>query len=582
MYYNNRILKVFMLVLSLALINISSVLHGEAISTKLYQAVQKGDLKQAEVYCAEVLFKSEDHIETAKMNVIMSMLLFLDLNPDAVYRSLVIRDFMKGANSRDEKSARLILLYLGRKLSGELLEKELQGSSPSWKATAMAARYIRILNEKGIAPGLLNRCVQQYMALSDKLEPGDLGRLWKTRLILWHNSLQNPDSDTSKLEPLIVKAKDDALNGPIKQQLGMLDMIIRDMLQNHKLEASRKIKKAFAALGAGKNKSENQAYLKLLNYLGGSAGSTQDVYEASMNQPDLFLMATIAIFVKKLSDAKSGGFYKATLSSYLDSFMKNVENSKEESVQNWKPVVENWKRWCDNDFPYSSSLQPLLATYSRVIAAKKREQENKTKIPAVYSKLKMCRSLNQVSLSDYKKVRAIFKDRPKPVSMDFDAPEFKTYVLSLPPEVQRGEWMRIAYMKKFKKNMIDNLNFSQYTGLIKLKTKSIKGKVIEADNQHITIKSRSGTKKYSWGDLSLEQYVVFAESYIKNNIAGKVNGKTNIFSTQDDTEQVMAKEYRLLAVFCDWYGNYSAALKFGKKADSYRVSQGAACKLLLQ
>ena len=580
--HHNKILKVFLLGVLLSVINISSTLYGGAISPELYQTVRKGDLKQAETSCAEALFVSEDQAETAKMNVVMSMLLFLDRNPDAVYRSSVIRSFMADPENSDEKSARAILSYLGRKLSGKSLKKELNDSSQSWKATAMAARYIRILNEKGIDPELLNSCIQQYMAISDELDPGDWGNLWKERLILWHNSLQNPDADTSEFEPLIVKVKEDALNGPIKEQLAMLDKILNDMLQNHKLEAGRKIKKAVVALASEKDKAGSEAYLKLLNYLGGSTTDVKDVYKATMKQPDLFLMTTIAVFVKKLSDAKPGEIYKTAFLSYLDNFIKNVDNSEQESVQQWKPVVEAWKTWCDDDFPFSTSLKPLLANHSRAIVAKKREEEAQKKLIALYNKLKMCRSFSQVSLSDYKKVRTIFKDRPMPDSMDFSRPEVQTYLSSLPQDVQRGESMRIAYMKTFKDNMIKNLNFSQYSGLIKLKKKSIKGKVLKADSKYITVKSRYGTKKYRWSDLKPEQYITFAESYIKNNIGGKVAGRSNIFSSREATEKVLVKEYRLLALLCDWCGDYSAAVKFGKKADSYSMSKNSARKLLFQ
>ena len=137
-------------------------------------------------------------------------------------------------------------------------------------------------------------------------------------------------------------------------------------------------------------------------------------------------------------------------------------------------------------------------------------------------------------------------------------------------------------MKTFKDNMIKNLNFSQYSGTIKLKKKSVRGKVLKADSKYITIKSRYGAKKYRWSDLKPEQYITFSESYIKNNIGGKVAGRSNIFSSREATEKVLTKEYRLLAILCDWYGDYPAAFKFGKKADSYSASKGAAHKLLLQ
>ena len=576
----SKYLKVFSLYFIVLCINSPVDIFGAEISPKLKQEISQGNVKVAIDSCAEALYNSEDQSETAKLNVIMSMLLLLDLNPHATDRLSTIQSFMMNKN-HDESNAKTILGYLSKQFSGNKLIAQMKTADNNWQATALVARYIRILNELGVKPKLLNQCIVNYMAISDKLQPGDWGNIWKKRVILWHNSLQNSENNTSGLEPLIAKAKEDMLSGPIKEQLTEINTIINDLLLTKKLSATKNANRALIALGAARKSSENLSYAMLLDYLGGGKVTTQELFKTTMNHNDFLLITAVAFFVKKLSDAKPGELSKSELITYLNNYTKNSNNSQQELVLKWRPTVEKWKRWCEADFPYSSSLKPLLATHSKAMLAKNRDQAVQKEALAVYSKLSRMTSLNRVSINDYKKMRVIFKNRPHPASMEFTSSAMKGYVASLPVDVQNGEWYRIRYMHSFKKNMIDNLNFSQYRGAIKIKSRSVNGTVLKADTNAITIKSSYGTKKYKWEDIQPEQYIKFSLDYIKNNKGTKVHGKENIFST-GEADMDKAKAYRMLAIFCDWYGKYPEALNYGKKSDSYPSSKNAACKLLLQ
>jgi len=548
---------------------------------KLYQAIQQGNTAKSKEYSSEIIFSSENPSETAKANVIMSIILFLEINPDAPARSISICDFMEDSENIDEKNAIAILSFLGGKLSENKLSETLDASDPNWQATALTAKYIKILNDSGVDPEKLNACVKKYMEISEELENDAWGNIWKQRLILWHNSLQGATDTAILFEPLIAKVKEDMINGPIKEQLTTINNILNNLLKNHKIEATRDLKKALILLAPKKNVPKNKPYLNILNYLDGKTDNLKDIYKATMHQPDFFLITSVAIFVKRLFNEKPGELYKKAYLAYLENFLKNIKDSNQELVKQWTPKVQKWKKWCDEDFPSSPSLEPLLAMHSRAIEKKKQAEIELKKVMAVYEKIKYYKSFSQLSMTDYKKVRTLFKDRPKPAGLNFSSPEIKKYISSLPFDLQKGEWRRLAYMRTFKKKMIEHLDFSKYTGYITIKGKKIKGQVFKADENYITIKIRRSKKKYKWDDFSPEQYITFTESYINRNIGGK-NGGSAGFSSKNATDKILTKEYRLLAIFCDWYGKYAEAIKFGKKADSYPTSKGAARQLLLQ
>lgn len=574
-------IKLFLLSLIASCIAIPATIYGAVLPPHLSQEISHGDIKSAIESCSKILYTTGDKSEVAKVNAIMSILLLLDMNPAAQTRLTILPAFMLDNQNPDEKSAKVVINYLGKQFSGTKLLEQMKSADPNWQATALAARYIRILNELGVKPKLLNQCILQYMKISDQLQPNDWGNIWKKRMVLWHNSLQKKDSNISELEPLIAKAKKEALNGPLREQLSKINTILTYLLQKNKPLAVKTAKKALYTLGTAKNSTENAPYAALLNYLAGSSITPKELFKSTIQHPEFFLMTTIAVPVKKMSDAHPGNISKTELTTYLDNYTKNIGNTEQELVLKWEPLVKKWKAWCSAGFPYSASLKPLTAMHSKALAAKQREQAVLKKSLELYDKLSGNTSLRNVSLNDYKTMRLIFKNRPHPPSMEFTSSEVKGYVASLPVEVQRGEWNRIRYMNAFKKNMMENLNFSQYSGPVKLKTRTVKGKILKADSSAITIKTSFGTKKYKWGDIKPEQYIVFALNNIKNT-SSKVRGRENMFTTDTVNAKEQANAYRLLSVFCDWYGKYPEALNYGKKADSYPYSKDITCKLLLQ
>ena len=569
----------------------SSFLRAQTntLPENLDSAIRDGNVKKASELCSEAAFSAETAAEGARINTIMSILLFLNLDPDAKSRANSIGDFFIGTDDKDEKAAAMILDFLAGKISDRKLYKAIQGNSPDWIATAAIAMYVKTLHDSGIQPAQLNAYVKAYMAASEKLERNSWGNVWRNRLVKWHNSLQNPLNNTDGLEKLIVKVQKEAATGPIKEQLATLNDIINSFLKGNKSSALSAIKRASAEIKADKNKPNIQPYAQILDYLSGKTNDSRGMYNSCSKNPDLFLMASIAAFIRNLTTSKPGDLQKNVLLAHLDNYSNNFNNAKQQDAVKWKDTVEKWKQWCSSDFPASDNLPQLFATHSNAIAAVKQRAAEQDKLLKLYYKIKNIRRLNRVSISDFKEERKIFQDRPRPASLTFSSSEVQKYITTLPYELQQSEWRRFAYVKLFKSNLIKDLNFSQYKGNIRIKQRTSRGEkirsyraqVTEADEQYITIKIGRSKKRLKWSSFPVEQLITFASSYVKNNIGGK-NARSNIFSSREATEKALVKEYRILALFCDWYGKYNEALMYAKQADALKYDKGNTKLLLLQ
>ena len=578
-------------VLLTVILAFSDILHAQtnSLPPKLDSMIRAGNSVKASELCSEAAFSAETAAEGARINTIMSILLFLNLDPDAKSRATSIGDFFVGSDDTDEKAAALILDFLAGKISDRKLYKAIQDSSPDWIATAAIAMYVKTLHSSGIQPPQLNAYVKAYIEASKKLERDSWGNVWKERLAKWHNSLQDPHADIPGLEKLIVKVRKEAAIGPIKKQLATLNKIFNDFLQGNKSSAMSAIKKASYKIKAKKNKPDILPYALILDYLSGKSNNLQGMYKACSNNPDLFIMAAIAAFIRNLTDSTPGDLQKNILIAHLTNYLNNSSNANQKHAIKWKSTVEKWKTWCSSDFPPSSKLPPLLANHSNAIAAMKQKMLKREALLKLYYKIRKIKQLKRVSLSEFKKERHIYQNRPRPDSLTFSSSKVQKYITALPYEVQQSEWRRFAYVKIFKANLIKNLNFSQYKGNISIKQKgadgvnitSYRAQVIEANDKYIKLKIGRSKRSLRWSSFPIAQIITFASSYVNNNIGGR-DGRSGIFSSREATEKALVKEYRTLALFCDWYGKYNEALKYAKQADALKYDKGNTRLLLLQ
>ena len=533
--------------------------------TELARLIDAGDTVAAGNICAETVISAENIQDSAMANITIALLSSLDMDPEAAEKAETISMFLADSEDPAEHSAGVILAFLAGKLSSDALNKQLADAPDDFKAVAAVAEYIRIIRDQGVMPTRLNTCVKQYIATTKQLPNGSWPLLWRKRIAVWHNALQGIQDKDAVIEKLVAKVIDDALSAPARKQIDALNSLISMMLQNKQASAIQtKIRKAAEICKGGQVKP----FTAILDYLSGKNKSVRTVYKETRSAPEFFLLASVAAFTKELYAAEKGKLQQEMLSAYLDNFTDNAGNTEQKNVLKWKIRVAAWQKWCSTGFHAAPGLEPLLLAHSKAIAEREKEKRLLAERLKLYEKLKNAGSLHKISVNDYKTMRQLFKDRPELPGLNFRDKSLNTYLNHLPFELQQGEWGRIRYLQTFKSNMIKNLVFSQFSGNIKLKKGTVKGQVLKADDQYITIKT-SRKKNYKWSEIAPEQYVVFAESYVKNNIGGKVKGRQNIFSSKNATNQAVSKEYRLLAVFCDWYGLYHAALKFAAKAESF-------------
>jgi tetratricopeptide (TPR) repeat protein len=288
----------------------------------------------------------------------------------------------------------------------------------------------------------------------------------------------------------------------------------------------------------------NDPAVMVLDYLSGNATITVKLLAVGTEKtPGLWALASIAMFVRKVSEGNSDAF---ELENNLQNYLTNFPKIKSAEIKKWKPQVELWEKWCKGEFAPVKGLEPLF--------------------------MKKCRSgeavlagnINDISLEDFEKSRAAFAKRPKPNGMDFDRDVMVKYRESLKFEnLQRAEVRRYNYIKDMKEYLVRIFERNPYSGRIQLRRSTVNGTVSMANHNVFLIRSqgKKKSKSYKWQELKFDQYIEFFK-YFANQRINKVAG--NI--TKEQRYHDAAVDYLHLAVLCDWFGRYEEALTYARKA----------------
>ncbi len=181
------------------------------------------------------------------------------------------------------------------------------------------------------------------------------------------------------------------------------------------------------------------------------------------------------------------------------------------------------------------------------------------------------KSIDTISIEDFQSSRTPFKNRPKPVGLNFDDAAVAKYISSLPKDMQKTEGERYENIKQVKPYLVRLFERNPYSGnglLLQSKgeAKPVKRNlmVTMANDKYLVTKVNANSKKptrHYWNELDFEQYEVFFEYFINKRVgvsAGDVVSK--------DVEKHAANDYLLLSMLCDWYGRYDKAIDYAKKA----------------
>ncbi len=161
-----------------------------------------------------------------------------------------------------------------------------------------------------------------------------------------------------------------------------------------------------------------------------------------------------------------------------------------------------------------------------------------------------------------------FSKRYKPYDYIYNSPKMEQYLGSLGENIkgQAREKRRIKILSSLKPCLITYLSKNTYEGKITLSDKTVllNSNIAMANDNVVIIHTGKSSKEYSWSKLAPVTIVSMLQYF-----AGiREKSQRAYGQTEKEHEIQVADDYLLAAVFCDWYGNYSGAVRFLKKAIS--------------
>lgn len=290
----------------------------------------------------------------------------------------------------------------------------------------------------------------------------------------------------------------------------------------------------------------------LLDYLSGNNSIKPSyIILAAEKDPDLSAMVSLSLFARMLA-AKDTKLDSFELENYLSNYLADLKSCKTSPPKAWKKRVETWLDWCRNDFKYSKGLDALLVARS-----------GKTTGAPNVNDVEVKKDFADITYKDFCATRLLFKERPKPMSLDFKRDEVQKYIDRLPSiKLKKDEAMRCNMVNKFKPYIVVLLSKNPYHGKISLNNKrSFSGTVYMANENSLRIKrsSTSSRRSYKWGDLAPQQYISFMKYYAKQRTDG-----FGAVVSKKQRERQAAEDYLQLAFYCDWFGLYKDALNYAR------------------
>ncbi|OGV34774.1 MAG: hypothetical protein A2020_09640 [Lentisphaerae bacterium GWF2_45_14] len=324
---------------------------------------------------------------------------------------------------------------------------------------------------------------------------------------------------------------------------------IIDKYLNNKVDAAEEEALETTSRIAEKKGDTNATSVLITDYLSGNMSVTPELLLiASEKKPSEAALAYISIFVRKVaSDIRLN---QDEMLFYLDNYLKAQESSSSPSVKKWAAGAQTWKNWCSNSFQLRAGMPRLLAS--------------KVSTPLSANIKESIKNITSTSLEEFTKSREIFKKRPCPKSLDFTKNLLQSYIDSLPDtKTKKDEIKRMGVVKGLKTYLIKLLAKTPYQGQIKLKSGKYNGAISMANENVIVIMKKGATKSeaFGWKEVPMEQIIVLVEYFADIRLKG-----TGAFVSPAERARHAAQEYLQLAFFLDWFGNYSGALKYIKKA----------------
>ena len=543
-----------------------------ALPKEIVSLWRKGSIQEISQICGKAVNEDNRPEDLAKIYTILAFTYILRDTEDAVDRCSGLLELLP--EHSDMTPAVTLIKVLAQESGKKTVD--VSAFSVEWKAAADITFYLQGVKENAPAEELYS-FFKDYNNQVSTLKGVSWIKTFKMRFSRWQAWIQAGKGDKTLLPPLISKIKPGSkqvIVKAVKQQLPVnenkitagINMVIQDYLAGD-IENGKKKAEELKKITPPSN-----GFYEIINYLSKTdINDTDKLLNAKKTKASEWALASIAMFVKHLLVNK-GVPDKYKLYFYLDNFDGNIKLVKDNpAVSAWIPFSKKWRKWVDSGLKKeaNSGLEHILVTHSDNATVMPSDKINEA------SSGEPAKNVMELTEEDFAADRETkYSARPRPASLEFDDLEkgLDDYFNSLPTNLAEKERKRLKGVKKVKHYIIRIMERTPYPeGLIVKnkkkpgKTRKIRGVVYLANKHHLRLKKSKRSKKgrnYDWEDLSMIQYERFIDFFAERRL--KMTGAAE--SKKTDMISDAANDYIALALLLDWYGYYTDALKYAKRA----------------
>ncbi|HCE43397.1 MAG TPA: hypothetical protein DET40_07600 [Lentisphaeria bacterium] len=345
------------------------------------------------------------------------------------------------------------------------------------------------------------------------------------------------------------------------------------------------------------NVNEEDPFLEILRYLGGSSASSQSLKDRALVEENKFfeIISAQALYIRNIYDKGSGIELMGFSNSYLV-FIAGVPDEYWGCA--WKERVPMWKEWTEKAKGDPTRLEDVISDYKidekdvkPAIKTAVPEQQparqkppdtapvaNNTAVkPPVNEKLNstfddvtapVSEDFNKLKLSDLtpemlKGFREFAANRPRPADYNFSQGAFNSYLQGIPEmkrAVEEGRFRQVSGIKSYIASLMER---NPYDKPLVLKSGRIIRGGIMLNDRFVSVKNRGGKfDRLEWDSIPPAQICQILE-YFANF---RLNASGGVTVSKVKQKREAAEDFLRIGIFCDWYGDYESAVKYAQKA----------------
>lgn len=316
--------------------------------------------------------------------------------------------------------------------------------------------------------------------------------------------------------------------------------------------------------------------LAILRYLSAGQIDPGNLRDQLTGENELKLVSEVAIFVK---EAYNKGDDAAIRTAYRN-FSSNASgiSSNFWGKKSFDKRINVWHDWIFLGKGNASSLEPLMLEARKAKSSGTGAAVGRTSSPAVKVSRTITPETSKVRKADpslklsmltpewLKAHRTFAAGRPRPRDFTFPSGVIQSYLFKLPKQYQQAETDRANQITPLKLHLISTMLRTSYgsTSIKRRNGRPVIGNFM-ANPKYLSVKLRSGTRvRVMWKDLHFDQMVKFLAHYAKIRTEADPGGEVSKLKQRREA----AWEYLRIAILCDWYGKYSDAVRYTRKAVS--------------